>query len=418
MAENQKATVSDIIPVRTPKGGEAPQTPRKKITVDDLLEDLQQQLEISKIAKVGESLGAFNFGGGRSAPAAVEPSIDQLGKFGSMLGIDFTKITELRQREVESLRSELDKERRAAMEQRLSIIDNTIVKMTETMQAFIKNQQDQRNQAPQTGLFGMADQMTENSLTKLMLAKMLDLDGQKKEQRDPVDELLDRLTLGDRLKERLGIKEEPRPAIDPRLASLGKLDLVHELLTDERERERMKQEARLSEIKMEKLGGFFKMIQDYIPDVLDAVSSRKEKPRELAAARDVSTAQTPPPESRRSEPPPQNEAELPTMEELVFEEIACPHPGCGKRQPFPVNVPDGYGINCAYCRKLILKVPEKPDTPAPPAQRRPTQSKPQLPMPRKSADNMSRDKAREGESGYGEQLHNASDSSEDNKADS
>lgn len=408
MVDNQRAKVSEIIPLRKLSGGETTQAPRKKITPDDLLEDLQQQLEIAKIAKIGESMGAFNFGGGRQPPASGEAGIEQLAKAANMFGIDVTKITELRQREVDALRSELDKERRAALEQRLSVIDNTVTKMTETMQAFMKNQQEQRAQVQPAGLFGMADQVTDNSLTKLMIARLIDMDGQRKEQRDPVDELFDRLTLGDRLKERLGLKEEPRHGVDPNLMNMGKLEIVNALLQDDRERERMKQESRLNEMKLEKLGGVFKMIQDYMPDVLEAIKTRGNS-SEPPASRPSAAAHIPPERTKRGPEQPAS-AEAPSPEDLIFEEIACPHPGCGKRQPFPVNIPEGYGINCAYCKQLILKAQEQPPEQKPAAEVSMRLQKPAAPAKPDAS------KAKEGEVQSGEQLRNTAGSVEDNEA--
>ena len=408
MSDNQRARVGDIIPIRKAGSGETIQPPRKKITSEDLLEDLQQQIEISKIAKIGESLGAFNFGGGRQAPGAGDTGMEQFAKAANLMGIDVTKIQEMRQKEVESLRSELDRERRASMEQRLGVIDNTINKMNDAMMAVAKSIQDQRTQPAASGIFGMADQVTENSLTKLMISKLVDFDGQKKEQRDPVDELLDRLTLGDRLKERLGLnKEEPRQ-MDPSLLNLGKVELIRELLLDERERETAKQNAEINKMKLDKLSGVFKMIEDYIPDVLEAMKSRGG--HEPAAAR-ISAAAQAPPERTKQEPAQPTAAGAPSPEELVFEEIACPHPGCGGRQPFPVNIPDGYGIHCGYCKKLILK--------GPPPDQQPAEANMQLPKPAAPAKpDMSSDKIREVENGYGGQLPDKTGNVEDNEADS
>ena len=406
MSENERARVVDIIPIRKADGGETIQPPRKKITSEDLLEDLQAQLEIAEIAKIGESLGAFNFGGGRQAPGAGDTGMEQFAKAANLMGIDVTKIQEMRQKEVESLRSELDRERRSALEQRLGVIDSTIGKMNDAMMAVAKSIQEQRTQPQASGLFGVADQVTNNSLTNAMIAKFLDLDGKKREQRDPVEELFDRLTLGDRLKERLGIKEEPRSAVDPSLLNLGKVELITALLSDEREREKMKQETELNKLKLEKLGGVFKVIQDYIPDVLDALKTRggsveSSAPRIPAAA----TARA----GREPEKP--AAAETPSPEEMIFEEITCPHPGCGGRQPFPVNIPDGYGINCAYCKQVILKSPLQP-----PAQQKPPESKIRLAGPPQEKPDASKDKKMEVE--HGEQLPHKTGNVEDNEADS
>lgn len=408
MSDNQRARVGDIIPIRKAGSGEAIQPPRKKISAEDLLEDLQSQLEIAKIAKIGESIGAFNFGGGRQSPGTGD-TMEQFAKAANLMGIDVTKIQEMRQKEVESLRSELDKERRASMEQRLSVIDNTISKMNDAMMAVAKSIQDQRTQPQASGIFGVADQVTDNSLTKAMIAKLVDFDGQK-QQRNPVDELIDALTLGDRLKDRLGLnKEEQRPAVDPSLLNLGKVELIRELLTDEREREAAKQNAELAKMKLDKLGSVWNKIEDYLPDVLEAIKSRggnePSAPRIPAAA----TA------TRASREPSQPLAtEHPKMDELIVEEIACPHPGCGGKQPFPTNIPDGYGINCAYCGKLILKAPLQP-----PDQQKPAEPRVQLERPAAPAkSDMSRDKEREVEDGYGEQLPDKTGSVEDNEADS
>ncbi|MFA5378442.1 MAG: hypothetical protein WC455_21995 [Dehalococcoidia bacterium] len=409
MSDNQRARVGDIIPIRKAGSGETIQPPRKKITSEDLLEDLHQQIEISKIAKIGESLGAFNFGGGRPGPGAGDTGMEQFAKAANLMGIDVTKIQEMRQKEVESLRSELDKERRASMEQRLGVIDNTINKMNDAMMAVAKSIQDQRTQPAASGIFGVADQVTDNSLTKAMIAKLIDLDGQKQQQRDPVDELLDRLTLGDRLKERLGLnKEEPRQ-MDPSLLNLGKVELIRELLLDERERETAKQNAEINKMKLDKLSGVFKMIEDYIPDVLEAMKSRGG--HEPAAAR-IPAAATAARAGREPEKP--AAAETPSPEEMIFEEITCPHPGCGGRQPFPTNIPDGYGINCGYCGKLILKAPLQPQDQQKTAEPRVQLAKPNAP----AKPDMSRDKEREVEDGYGEQLPDKTGSVEDNEADS
>ena len=114
MSDNQRARVGDIIPIRKAGGGETIQPPRKKISAEDLLEDLQSQVEIAKIAKIGESIGAFNFGGGRQAHGAGDTGMEQFAKAANLMGIDVTKIQEMRQKEVDSLRSELDRERRQA----------------------------------------------------------------------------------------------------------------------------------------------------------------------------------------------------------------------------------------------------------------------------------------------------------------
>jgi len=279
------------------------------------------------------------------------------------------------------------------------------------MMAVAKSIQDQRTQPAASGIFGMADQVTDNSLTKAMIAKLIDLDGQKQQQRDPVDELLDRLTLGDRLKERLGLnKEEPRQ-MDPSLLNLGKVELIRELLLDERERETAKQNAEINKMKLDKLSGVFKMIEDYIPDVLEAMKSRGG--HEPAAAR-ISAAAQAPPERTKQEPAQPTAAGAPSPEELVFEEIACPHPGCGGRQPFPTNIPDGYGINCAYCGKLILKAPVQPSDQQKPAEPRVQLEKPAAP----AKPDMSSDKIREVENGYGGQLPDKTGNVEDNEADS
>ncbi|MFA5401752.1 MAG: hypothetical protein WC359_14975, partial [Dehalococcoidia bacterium] len=74
--------------------------------------------------------------------------------------------------------------------------------------------------------------------------------------------------------------------------------------------------------------------------------------------------------------------------------------------------PDGYGINCAYCGKLILKAPLQP-----PDQQKPAEPRVQLAKPKTKPD-MSRDKEREVEDGYGEQLPDKTGSVEDNEADS
>ena len=409
MSDNQRARVGDIIPIRKAGGGETIQPPRKKISAEDLLEDLQSQLEIAKIAKIGESIGAFNFGGGRQAPGAGDTGMEQFAKAANLMGIDVTKIQEMRQKEVDSLRSELDKERRASMEQRLSVIDNTIQKMNDAMMAVVKSIQEQRTQPAASGIFGVADQVTDNSLTKAMIAKLIDFDGQKQQQRDPVEELFDRLTLGDRLKERLGIKEEPRSAVDPSLLNLGKVELITTLLADEREREAARQNAELAKMKLDKLGSVWSKIEDYLPDVLEAIKSRggtePPAPRVPAAATAARAGR---------EAPQPSATEPPKMDELIVEEIACPHPGCGGRQPFPTNIPDGYGINCAYCGKLILKAPLQP-----PDQQKTAEPRVQLAKPNAPAKpDMSRDKEREVEDGYGEQLPDKTGSVEDNEADS
>ena len=406
MSDNERARVVDIIPIRKADSGETIQPPRKKIKSEDLLEELQAQLEIAKIAKMGEAMGAFNFGGGRPAAGAGDAGIEQFAKAANLMGIDVTKIQEMRQKEVDSLRSELDRERRSALEQRLGVIDSTIGKMNDAMMAVAKSIQEQRTQPQALGLFGVADQVTNNSLTNAMIAKFLDLDGQKKEQRDPVEELFDRLTLGDKLRERLGLKEEPRQAVDPSLLNLGKVELITALLSDEREREKMKQETELNKLKLEKLGGVFKVIQDYIPDVLDALKTRggstePSAPRIPAAA----TARA----GREPEKP--AAAETPSPEEMIFEEITCPHPGCGGRQPFPVNIPDGYGINCAYCKQVILKSPLPP-----PAQQKPPEPKIRLAGPPQEKPDASKDKNME--VGRGGQLPNKTGNVEDNEADS
>lgn len=408
MSENERARVVDIIPIRKADSGETIQPPRKKIKSEDLLEELQAQLEIAKIAKMGEAMGAFNFGGGRPAAGAGDAGIEQFAKAANLMGIDVTKIQEMRQKEVDSLRSELDRERRSALEQRLGVIDSTIGKMNDAMMAVAKSIQEQRTQPQALGLFGVADQVTNNSLTNAMIAKFLDLDGQKKEQRDPVEELFDRLTLGDKLRERLGLKEEPRQAVDPSLLNLGKVELITALLSDERERERMKQESRLNEMKLEKLGGVFKMIQDYMPDVLEAIKTRGNS-SEPPASRPSAAAHIPPERTKRGPEQPAS-AEAPSPEDLIFEEIACPHPGCGKRQPFPVNIPEGYGINCAYCKQLIMKAPEQPPEQKPAAEVSMRLQKPAAPAKPDAS------KAKEGEVQSGEQLRNTAGSVEDNEA--
>lgn len=408
MSDNERARVVDIIPIRKADSGETIQPPRKKIKSEDLLEELQAQLEIAKIAKMGEAMGAFNFGGGRPAAGAGDAGIEQFAKAANLMGIDVTKIQEMRQKEVDSLRSELDRERRSALEQRLGVIDSTIGKMNDAMMAVAKSIQEQRTQPQALGLFGVADQVTNNSLTNAMIAKFLDLDGQKKEQRDPVEELFDRLTLGDKLRERLGLKEEPRQAVDPSLLNLGKVELITALLSDEREREKMKQESRLNEMKLEKLGGVFKMIQDYMPDVLEAIKTRGNS-SEPPASRPSAAAHIPPERTKRGPEQPAS-AEAPSPEDLIFEEIACPHPGCGKRQPFPVNIPEGYGINCAYCKQLILKAQEQPLEQKPAAEVSMRLQKPAAPAKPDAS------KAKEGEVQSGEQLRNTAGSVEDNEA--
>ncbi len=382
--EPNKATVGDIIPFRKAGSADGVQAPPKpKVSVDDLIENLNQQLEIGKIAKLGQTLGVFESGQANRVPAAAgESSLEQLAKVGSMLGIDFTKITELRQHETEALRTELDKERRFALEQRLNTIDNVVVRMNDTMQAFIKSQQEVRAAPVNSGLFGMADQMTDNSLTKALLARVLKDDQPQSNQKDPFDEILDRLSTGERLKKALGLSEPQRPAIDPSVVSLGKTELVRLLLDDDRERERMKQNNEMQKMKMDKLGGFFQMVQEYMPDILAAVATRGGD----AADKNVSRDQSPLPKQIRkpqAKPPAAAQTaaaaadtdlsvsagagaravaesgEVPPQEEWIIEEVKCPHPGCGKTMPFPSNVPVGYGVTCPYCKKPVLKGEEK-----------------------------------------------------------
>ncbi len=383
--EPNKATVGDIIPFRKAGSAEGVQAPPKpKVSVDDLIENLNQQLEIGKIAKLGQTLGVFESGQANRVPAAAgESSLEQLAKVGSMLGIDFTKITELRQHETEALRTELDKERRFALEQRLNTIDNVVVRMNDTMQAFIKSQQEGRAAPANLGLFGMADQMTDNSLTKALLARVLRDDQPQINQKDPFDEILDRLSTGERLKKALGLSEPQRPAIDPSVVSLGKTELVRLLLDDDRERERMKQNIEMQKIKMDKLGGFFQMVQEYMPDILAAVTTRGGDVAGKNVRRDSGPLSDPARKPQAKQPAAAQAAaaaadtvagdsagaganavavqgEVPPPEEWIIEEVKCPHPGCGKSMPFPINVPVGFGVTCPYCKNPVLKGEEKP----------------------------------------------------------
>lgn len=381
--DNTRATVGDVIPFRksgSAEGGQAP--PKPKVSVDDLIENLNQQLEIGKIAKLGQTLGVFESGSANRVPPAFgESNLEQLAKVGSMLGIDFTKITELRQRETEGLRTELDKERRFALEQRLNTIDNVVVRMNDTMQAFIKSQQEARAAPATSGLFGVADQMTDNSLTKALLARVLKDDQPQVNQKDSFDEILDRLSTGERLKKALGLSEPQRPAIDPSVVSLGKTELVRLLLDDDRERERMKQNIEMQKIKMDKLGGFFQMVQDYMPDILAAVTTRggdaagknisrspgsapdparKPQAKPSAAAQSVAADTVAGDSAGAGERAVAVQGEVPPPEEWIIEEVKCPHPGCGKSMPFPINVPVGFGVTCPYCKNPVLKGEEKP----------------------------------------------------------
>ncbi|MDD5547090.1 MAG: hypothetical protein PHO67_08070 [Candidatus Omnitrophica bacterium] len=375
--DNKKATVSDVIPFR-PVGGDSSDQPalKKKVTADDILASLNEQLEIAKIGKIGQAMGAFDSPySNRVASSVGENNLEQLAKVGNMLGIDFTKISEIRQRETEALRSELDQERRANLEMRLGTIDSVVARMYETMQAFVKSQNEARNNSGASGLFGLADQVTGNALTTAAVNKLLNLDQAATKPKDPVDEILDRLSLGDRLKRALGVEEPQRTALDPSsIASIGRLEVARLLLDDDRERERMRQTQDLQKMKMEKLGSFFEMVQSYMPDILAAVSPKRggEKDEGEETSTDVTAPRPAPrPQPKRSsvkhqEPPSEPDRaqavvatkNTPLPEQFIIEEVACPHPGCGKPLKFPVNIPAGYGVVCPHCNRDVVKGPD------------------------------------------------------------
>lgn len=376
--KSSRVRLGQLIPTRY-SDGEVKEPDKGRLNVDEAWQKIQDILEMKKIETLGQTIGGMTGTGYSSrAPASGEDGLEKLAKVGSLLGIDFTKISEIRNNEVQSLRKELDDMKKHEIEGRLALLDKTIADTNNTVKQFMENQVQNRNQGG--GLFGIADQSTDNMFTKMAMAKMFGFGGEEKKQEDPLETLLKQMEFSERVKNILGLNKPEKPAVDPSLVQLGRLDVLKTVLEDDRAREIAKENAKIQQMKIEKLGGFLTEIKGLIPDVLEAITSRGGG---QAANVGIETRQRPPAprpapkapitnrtqlpamadkvESTVAEQPAAVSTEVPPPDKWVNEEINCPWPDCGKKIPFPVNIPVGYAITCHYCKRPVEKQADLPE---------------------------------------------------------
>ena len=375
--KGSRVRLGQLIPTRY-SDGEVKEPDKGRLNVDEAWNKIQDILEMKKIETLGATIGGMTT---PSTPSrnqtSGEDGLEKLAKVGSLLGIDFTKITEMRNSEVQALRKELDDMKKREIEGRLALLDKTIADTNNTVKQFMENQSQSRNQGG--SLFGIADQSTDNMFTKMAMAKMFGFGAEEKKEVDPLETLLKQMEFSERVKNILGLNKPEKPAVDPNLVQLGRLDVLKTVLEDDRAREIAKENAKIQQMKIEKLGSFLSEIKEYVPDVLEALTSRGGG---QAANVGIETRQRPPaprpapkaPVTKQQElpgmsdkaeqppvaPPAAANTEVPSPEQFVNEEIECPWPDCHKKVPFPVNIPVGYSINCHYCHRPIEKTAELP----------------------------------------------------------
>lgn len=376
----RRVRLNQVIPERLATG-EVKEPDRNRLNVEEVSAKLQEILELKKMETLGSTIGAM------AAPAVParnqssgEDGLEKLAKVGSLLGIDFTKLQEMRNSEVMSLRKELDDMKKHEIETKIALLDKAVADTNNTMKQFMENANTSRSQGQ--GLFGVADQVTDNTFTKMAMAKMFGFGGEEKKQEDPMETLIKNIEFSDRVKKLLGIERTEKPAVDPSLVQLGRLDLIKTVLEDDRARAVAADNAKIQEMKINKLGNFLSEIKNYIPDVIEALTSRgnaaanqasnvandirrappapKPAPRKPAA----SQAELPGLQGKKEEPvaevPAAGQQKVPTPDEFINEEIECPWPDCGKKIAFPTNIPVGYGIKCPYCQRPVEKTADLP----------------------------------------------------------
>lgn len=359
-----RVRLGEIIPQRMPDG-EVREPERRRIDTGDVYDELKETIEMIKLRTLGQTIGGMALG--QAQGGAADDGLERLARVGSAFGIDFADLMKTRAQEVEALRKELDESKRQTIQMRLDAFDKAIGEVNGTITKFMEEQKNGGRQ-PQ-GFFGQADQLTGGEFSKALLMKMIG--GEEKKQEDPIDAFMRQFEFSERIRNMLGLNKPEKPAFDPGLIAMGKVDILKTILEDERARAGTEKEYALQQIKLEKLGDFLKDIKSYIPDVLEALRTRPAPQPQAgivpAAPRPISHQEMTP---QRPPQPPQeggiklkSAASLPPPDQLIYEEINCPNDGCGKSVPFPVNIPAGLGIECPICKKTIYKAPEETDEP-------------------------------------------------------
>ncbi|MFA5376676.1 MAG: hypothetical protein WC455_13090 [Dehalococcoidia bacterium] len=354
----ERVRMSGILPTRM-SSGEVREPERRRINTDEVYEELKDMLEMAKLRTLGQTIGGMTYDQRQPQPQH-DDGLERLAKVGNMLGIDFTELTKARAQEVDSLRKELDDAKKREIQGRLDLFDKVIADTNNTMKQFMEEQKQERNQ-PQ-GFFGMADSMTGNQFSQMLLSKFF---GQEeKKQEDPLDAFIRNMETSERVKKILGLDKPEKPVVDPSLLSMGKVEVMKAVLEDERMRAESERNFKLQEMKTEKLGGFLTEFKGLVPDILAAISRRSGGEQPAAEPEYMPAPHRP----KRPSPPAaevklQSAQNLPPPDQLIYEQVDCPNEGCHKPVPFPVNIPVGMGIECPHCKKTIMRAEEA----APPA---------------------------------------------------
>jgi hypothetical protein len=355
----ERVRLGGIIPTRM-STGEVKEPERRRVNTDEVYEELRDMIEMAKLKTLGQTVGSMMYNQ-PPPPVKGDDGLEKLAKVGNLFGIDFTELAKARAQEVDSLRKELDDAKKREIQGRLDLYDRVIGDTNNTVKQFMEEQKRERNQ-PQ-GFFGMADSMTGGQFSQALLAKFL---GQEeKKQEDPLDAFMRNLEISERVKHALGLDKPEKPAVDPNLLSLGKVEVMKAVLEDERMRLESERNFKLQEMKTEKLGGFLTEFKGLLPDILAAIGRRSggEQP-----AAELESAPAPRPPRKPAAPPGggvnlRSASKLPPAEQLIYEQVECPNEGCHKPVPFPVNIPVGLGVECPHCKKTIYRVAETEEAP-------------------------------------------------------
>ena len=368
--------IGNFVPFRG-QNGEVKPPEKVDIDTSGLYKKVDQMIDLASIKQLGGVVNAIT-GERPLAPAGQGKSdLESIASIAKMLGIDISKMTESREKEVEALRNERDQTQREIHEMRLQAYDRAMTDMNTKMNDFVKEMKGGSNQ-PQ-GLFGLADQLLGNGLSKQVIEKGLGWNQPTAPVRDSLDELIDSLAKVEKVRSALGLHQEDRSSITAAALQTAKVDVIKALLEDDRQRAALDQANSLAKMKVDRLGGFLDTITNALPDVIEAwgasrgegaaaaaaaASGRvKEKVKEGQQKRIAQeTAQTQSQDkgagAAKASAAPQGDPADPST--WTYTPILCPHPDCGKEIPFPNEIPAEMAWTCPYCKKPIQKAPAAP----------------------------------------------------------
>lgn len=377
--QSQRPKLGQFVPFRS-SSGEIKPPEKSSVDIGEIRDKVNNMIDLASVKQLGGIAAVLTGEGPRPPAGSAKNDMESVANVAKILGVDISKMTESREKELESLRTSRDASQREIHEMRLALYDKSFSDMKAKMDEFMKEIRSGGNQ-PQ-GLFGVADQILGNDLSRTVLSKALGINQPPQEPpKDALDTLLDALSKADRIKSALGVHQEDRSVITNAALQNAKVETIKLLLEDSRQRESLESANSIAKMKVDKLGGFLETITNAIPDVIEAWGASRGGGLEAATAAagkirkklENKPARSPAMDTPRDDNQAQNEdtttapagprGDPQDPSTWTYLEETCPHPDCQKVIPFPNELPADMAWTCPYCKKPIQRAPSQPQSP-------------------------------------------------------